>query len=342
MERLVRNRSISREPGVLKDISNCIPTKRSPKKDASKSDILGTYTTSCPELPGFSKKKSLPVLNIDRDDGEDPQRVTDYVDSIYAYLRCLEKSYYEPLQEPPGSSSEKMVTMRSTLVDWLVEVHEFYSLLQETLYLTVNILDRFLHLQAGDIRRDEMQLIGVTAMLIASKYEEMYAASVHDFVYITNYSYDAPQIRDMEIRILRTLKFDVSPPLALNFLRRFSKAGLVQDRVHILAKYILELSLMDHELSTRQAPSLLAAGALGYSMMVRDNTKILHDLWNPTLAHYTGYSTDEVREIVRKLNAMTIRISQDKPSKAVVKKYSLASRASVANLSGLKKKIVGL
>merc|ERR1712212_342386 len=156
------------------------------------------------------------------------------------------------------------MTMRAVLVDWLVEVHSFYGLLQETLYLTVNILDRFLHAEV--IKKADLQLAGVAAMLIASKCEEMYPPDIEDFVYITNYSYDADQLRAMEVRILSALKFEVSPPLSINFLRRFSKAGLVSDKVHILAKYILELSLVDHELSTKVNPSLLAGGALAYSL----------------------------------------------------------------------------
>jgi G2/mitotic-specific cyclin-B, other len=58
--------------------------------------------------------------------------------------------------------------MRATLVAWLVEVHLKFKLLPETLYITVNLIDRFCELNT--VKRSEFQLIGVTAMLIASKY----------------------------------------------------------------------------------------------------------------------------------------------------------------------------
>ena len=66
--------------------------------------------------------------------------------------------------------------MREILIDWLVEVHLKFKLHQETLFLTVNIIDRFLSLRP--IQRNKLQLVGCTAMLIAAKYEEIYAPEV--------------------------------------------------------------------------------------------------------------------------------------------------------------------
>jgi len=86
--------------------------------------------------------------------------------------------------------------MREILVDWLVEVHLKFKLLQETLYLTVNIIDRFL--EKENVMRNKLQLVGVTAMLIASKYEEIYPPIVTDFVYITDNAYSKKEILEME------------------------------------------------------------------------------------------------------------------------------------------------
>ena len=64
--------------------------------------------------------------------------------------------------------------MRNLMVDWLVDVHQQFSLLQETLFLAVAILDRFLQVKAKNLSTKQLQLVGVTAMFVASKYEEMY------------------------------------------------------------------------------------------------------------------------------------------------------------------------
>ena len=93
--------------------------------------------------------------------------------------------------------------MREILVDWLVEVHLKFKLLPETLYLTVNLIDRFLEKQ--NVMRNKLQLVGVTAMLIASKYEEIYPPIVTDFVYITDNAYSKKEILEMEEQILVSL-----------------------------------------------------------------------------------------------------------------------------------------
>lgn len=73
----------------------------------------------------------------------------------------------------------------------------------------------------------QLQLVGVTAMFLASKYEEMYVPAIDDFVYMTDNTYTKSEIRQMEISILKTLNFMFGKPLPLHFLRRFSKAGQV-------------------------------------------------------------------------------------------------------------------
>ena len=71
-------------------------------------------------------------------------------------------------------------------------------------------------------------------MLIASKYEEMYAPEIADFVYITDNAYSKADIRRMECLILKTLDFNLGRPLPLHFLRRNSKAGEVSTLIACL------------------------------------------------------------------------------------------------------------
>merc|ERR1719270_3237644 len=157
---------------------------------------------------------------------DDPQMVAVYVNDIFAYLRELESKY--PIQ-PGYLSGQKGIVpkMRAVLTDWMVEVHQQFTLLQETLFLSIAILDRYMQLQAETVARRKLQLVGVTAMFIAAKYEEMYAPEIGDFVYITDNAYSQSQIREMEMDVLQVLRFDLGRPLPLHFLRRNSKAGQV-------------------------------------------------------------------------------------------------------------------
>ena len=111
--------------------------------------------------------------------------------------------------------------MRSILVDWLIEVHLKFKLLPETLFITVNIIDRFL--EKHKVSKARLQLVGVTALLIASKYEEIYPPDMKDFVFITDKAYSKQDVVQMEYTILSTLSFDLTFPTALRFLERYHK-----------------------------------------------------------------------------------------------------------------------
>jgi G2/mitotic-specific cyclin-B, other len=90
--------------------------------------------------------------------------------------------------------------MRAILIDWLVEVHLKFKLVPESLYLTVNLIDRYL--EKEQVNRQKLQLVGVTAMLVACKYEEIYPPIVKDFVYITDNAYTKEEILEMERKML--------------------------------------------------------------------------------------------------------------------------------------------
>lgn len=109
------------------------------------------------------------------------------------------------LQNKHDPINEKM---RYILVDWLLKVHEKFKLLPETLYLTINIIDRYLSKEV--ISRKILQLVGVTALHIAWKYEEIYPPEANDFVYITDNAYTKPEMLETEFKILKALDFELT------------------------------------------------------------------------------------------------------------------------------------
>uniref|UniRef100_A0A3B4FMR3 G2/mitotic-specific cyclin-B2 n=1 Tax=Pundamilia nyererei TaxID=303518 RepID=A0A3B4FMR3_9CICH len=164
----------------------------------------------------------LAVQDVDEEDADQPQLCSEYVKDIYKYLHNLEV-LQQTVRANYMQGYEITDGMRALLIDWLVQVHSRFQLLQETLYLTVAILDRFLQVQP--VSRRKLQLVGVTAMLVACKYEEMYAPEVGDFAYITDNAFTKSQILEMEQQILKGLKFQLGRPLPLHFLRRASKVA---------------------------------------------------------------------------------------------------------------------
>jgi len=153
--------------------------------------------------------------------------------------------------------------MRAILIDWLVEVHLKFKLVPETMYVTANLIDRFLSKKG--IQRNKLQLVGVTAMFIASKYEEIYAPEVRDFVYISDKAYSREEILKMEATMLGALNFNVTAPSPYAFLKRFVKvAGYLrpeESREERLCAYLVELTLQEYRM-LKYLPSVIAASAV--------------------------------------------------------------------------------
>jgi hypothetical protein len=126
------------------------------------------------------------VDDIDGRDSDDPLCATAYVGDMYEHFR--EKELITSVR--PGFMARQShinERMRAILVDWLVEVHLKFKLVPETLYLTINLIDRYLNL--AEVSRPKLQLVGVTCLLIASKYEEIYPPELRDLVYICDRAY---------------------------------------------------------------------------------------------------------------------------------------------------------
>lgn len=253
------------------------------------------------------------IINIDEGDEECPQMCTEYVEEIMEYLHVLERNYVVPRDYMETKQTDIHHRMRAILIDWLVEVHMKFKLLQETLYLTVTIIDRYLSLVP--VSRGKLQLVGCSAMLLASKYEEIYAPEVRDFIYISDNAYEAEEVLDMERHMLLTLQFRFSNPLPLHFLRRNSKAAGADSGTHNTAKFIMELSLVDYAM-IGFLPSEIAAGALYISLEINNFGE-----WDDTIAHYSKFSEEKVKPVVRALVDMMVRAKKHPKLQAVRNKY---------------------
>ena len=130
--------------------------------------------------------------DIDGRDADDPQCATAYVKDIYQYFKTQEhRAVVGPYMEKQNNLNE---TMRAILIDWLVEVHRKFKLVPETLHLTVNIIDRYLD-KKTEVARKKLQLVGVTALLIASKYEDIFPPELCDLVYVCDKAYPKREVR---------------------------------------------------------------------------------------------------------------------------------------------------
>lgn len=135
-------------------------------------------------------------------------------------------------------------SMRATLIDWLIRVQSESKLLPETLFLSVNIVDRLLSKRAVSLVK--LQLVGLAATLIACKYEEVLALPISTFICWAENCYEEQELLKAERYVLSILNFNLAYPSPLVFLRRISKADNYDARSRTLAKYFMELTLLDH------------------------------------------------------------------------------------------------
>ncbi|KAH9654832.1 Cyclin-B2-3 [Citrus sinensis] len=232
-----------------------------------------------------------PILDIDGRDLKNPLAVVEYVDDIYAYYRKIEiSSCVSPTyMDHQSDINEKM---RAILIDWLLEVHYKFELMDETLFLTINIVDKFLERQV--VVRKKLQLVGVTAMLLACKYEEVSVPIVDDFILISDNAYTRKEVLDMEKLLLNTLQFNMSVPTPYVFMRRFLKAAQSDKKLELLAFFIVELCLVEYKM-LKFPPSLLAAAAIYTAQCSLYQLK----QWTKTSEWLTNYPEDQLLECSR-------------------------------------------
>ncbi|KAJ6409515.1 hypothetical protein OIU84_009084 [Salix udensis] len=256
-----------------------------------------------------------------------------YTSSIYRYLhsmevednrRCL-PNYMREVQ------NDVSVNMRETLVDWLVEVAEEYRLVSDTLYLTVSYIDRFLSSQA--LSRNNLKLLGVSCMLIASKYEEISPPNVESFCHITDSSCSKDQVLDMEKQVLKSLNYEMGAPTTINFLRILLKAAQENCessdlQFEFLGCYLAELSLLEYG-CMRFLPSMIAASAVFLSSFTIQPQ--MHP-WSTALQCHSGYRPFDLKECVLAIHDIQLN-RQGSSSRAVRDKYTQHKFKHVATLS---------
>ena len=218
--------------------------------------------------PSAAPKNGYPegVRDLDTEDLEDPLMVAEYANDIFEYLRDLEVKTI-PNPNYMDHQDELEWKMRGILIDWLVEVHTRFHLLPETLFLAVNIVDRFLSEKV--VQLDRLQLVGITALFIASKYEEVLSPHVSNFRHVADDGFSDKEILAAERFILSTLNYDLSYPNPMNFLRRISKADHYDVQSRTIGKYLMEISLLDHRFMMYR-PSHVAAGAMYLTRLMLD------------------------------------------------------------------------
>ncbi|KAI0025474.1 cyclin-like protein [Xylariomycetidae sp. FL0641] len=250
------------------------------------------------------------VKDLDSEDLDDPLMAAEYANEIFEYMRDLEVASV-PNPNYMQHQDDLEWKTRGILIDWLIEVHTRFHLLPETLFLAINIIDRFLSEKV--VQLDRLQLVGITAMFIACKYEEVLSPHVGNFVHIADDGFTEDEILSAERFVLTVLNYDLSYPNPMNFLRRISKADNYDIQSRTIGKYLMEISLLDHRFM-KYRPSHVAAAAMFLARLILDRGD-----WDLTIAYYAGYTEEEIEPVA---DLMVDYLARPVIHEAFYKKYA--------------------
>lgn len=286
------------ETTVAKKDDSVHEAKRAPLQELKNAELLETPMSVGDSFSPMSVDKSVIQVEdtslVPRNDRERFFEVEEYQVDILEYLKEAEKRH-RPKPAYMKKQPDINHSMRTILVDWLVEVCEEYRLQSETLCLAISYIDRFLSFMS--VVRAKLQLVGTAAMFIAAKYEEIYPPDVGEFVYITDDTYTKTQVLRMEQLILKVLGFDLSVPTTLVFTTVYCVMNDVPDKVKHMCMYLCELSLLDADPFLTYLPSKISAGALALSRYTLDLP-----IWSRMLETNTGYRLEDLKDIILDLN----------------------------------------
>jgi len=243
------------------------------------------------------------------DDDNELVNVDEYVEDILEYLKSQELSTM-PEANYMAYQNEITNDMRRVLIEWLIEVHGEYDLKPETLYLTINLIDRYLSKRI--VPKSDFQLLGVTALWVAAKYEEAHGKipSLNQMRYICCKYYEEPEFIQMEMRLLEEMNFSIGHPTPEAFLKLqlllANYERTVRPAIKYLARYIMETSLIDYNF-IRFTPSVISQSSLILAVNILNQkswTYVNDELWecikalvekmvDPPKSIYTKYSTNK-------------------------------------------------
>jgi len=276
------------------------------------------------ELSGYQYTGA--VDDIDERNKDDPLMATAYVKEMYSMhsereINTSVKPTY--MEHQPHIIAE----YRATVIDWLVEVDAKYRFSPETLYLAVNLFDRYL--EKNVVKKDDLQMVGVTSLWIASKYEETYAPDVREMVSVCDNTYTKREILDMERGILEALGYQVTVSTSFDFLVRSLTAAHADKEMVCLSRFLLEGTLPNYDL-LEYLPSQLACAAVMIARKIHGR-----NLWSPTLLKVTEYREEDIVPIARALlQAKASETSgQGLPLKAIRRKYASPMLSKVSTVA---------
>ena len=250
---------------------------------------------------------------------KNPQIVEEYIDDIFKYLKSIENSCLPKENYMIFTQKDINEKMRKVLVDWLIDVHAKFNLFPETLFLTINIIDRYLNKKS--INRKYLQLLGITSMFIAGKYEDIYPPDIKQFLFMTDNAYKREELIRMESDILDKIEFNLTFPTYLRFLEIYKKKINLKEKDFYRCRYFIEIALFDYN-CCHFSPSLIAATSIFLNFIIKNNKNKDNKYSEKSILKDMEYDLKEVNPCLKTLiKAIKQMIESNNKYSAIKRKF---------------------
>lgn len=258
-----------------------------------------------------------------------PQSVVEFIPEIIENMRNDELNHMYPHNFLDRSFQDQISEKyRQYLVDWLAELHYKFKMWPETLYVTVGIIDKTL-MNWRNFKKQDLQCLGITALHIAGKYEEIYPPELKTILGVIDNAVTRDQVCKLEYDILQLLNFDMVWPSILRFMERYSMIANFNKEQQMIAQMLCDFILLDMSLLQKK-PSLLGAVAVYATNMItnKNNSKC----WNQGLQKCTGgLKEEEVKPLAKHLFYFIKKLEQSS-LKTMFRKYELPTYQGVVKV----------
>ena len=220
-------------------------------------------------------------------------------------------------------SSEINEKHRSVVIEWLSYIIHYFSQSNETLFMCINIMDRYI--TKKKITLNNYQLVAISSYLIASKYEDTNSPSIDDLIYISKNIYSHNNIIEMEIDILSTLNFDIFSVSSYQFFSFFYLISNLNNKIlFCLGHLILELCLLNIDLMSYDSSQL----AIGSFIIAKKSLEIKGGLSN--IKSFYNYNENDMIEIQKKIVLFLNRIVYSNKNCLILEKFEKKKYLSVS------------
>ena len=228
---------------INKNVNIAINNNESIVNNIINNEIHFQYITVKNNIKDIINNKSPSLISITYEEFGKNMPAFEYLNDIWDSFIEKEKFNNYSLDEIVNIQTDIKDTMRCILIDWIISLQNKFFRKSNTLFLTINLIDRYI--SKKPIHRTKFQLLGVTSLFIAYKYEEIYMKNINDFVDLTARAFDKTEILNMEKIIIDLVEFNLDLPLSNDFFDLLSTVYKFDKKEYYFGCFLLEAFLLD-------------------------------------------------------------------------------------------------